>query len=244
MPRLLLIRHGQASFASDDYDRLSDLGVEQSRRLGAYLAQVGQPVNGMAVGGMRRHRQTAEHCAAGACEARADAAWPAIDAALALTELNEYDHDDMLRVAMPDLAAPGALREHLDNHPSPARAVREMFQTSIGRWLSSLEEGVYAESATAFAQRCDQGLARVGDWLAERGGESAEGLVFSSGGVISGIVGRLLGLTPEATFELNYTMANTGITVLRWRKGRATLLSLNGTPHLDPVPYRPLLSYR
>ena len=28
---VLLVRHGQASFGADDYDVLSDLGVEQSR---------------------------------------------------------------------------------------------------------------------------------------------------------------------------------------------------------------------
>ena len=38
---LLLVRHGQASWGADDYDRLSPLGEEQSRLLGAALAARG-----------------------------------------------------------------------------------------------------------------------------------------------------------------------------------------------------------
>ncbi len=34
MGTLYLVRHGQASFGSDDYDRLSPLGQRQSQRLG------------------------------------------------------------------------------------------------------------------------------------------------------------------------------------------------------------------
>ena len=41
MSRLFLVRHGQASFLSDDYDRLSPLGLEQSRRLGQHWLQAG-----------------------------------------------------------------------------------------------------------------------------------------------------------------------------------------------------------
>ena len=38
MSVLLLVRHGQASWGSADYDVLSDLGHEQSRLLGKHLA--------------------------------------------------------------------------------------------------------------------------------------------------------------------------------------------------------------
>ena len=36
MGTLYLVRHGQASFGSDDYDRLSPLGQRQSLRLGEH----------------------------------------------------------------------------------------------------------------------------------------------------------------------------------------------------------------
>ena len=38
---LYLVRHGQASFGTDDYDRLSDTGHQQARITGAHLASLG-----------------------------------------------------------------------------------------------------------------------------------------------------------------------------------------------------------
>ncbi len=60
--RLLLIRHGQASFGADDYDKLSPVGEAQSRVLGAWLAAANAPPDLIAIGPRRRHRRTAELC--------------------------------------------------------------------------------------------------------------------------------------------------------------------------------------
>ena len=38
MGTIYLVRHGQASFGSDDYDQLSPLGEEQSWHLGQWLS--------------------------------------------------------------------------------------------------------------------------------------------------------------------------------------------------------------
>jgi broad specificity phosphatase PhoE len=57
---LLLVRHGQASYGAADYDNLSERGWQQSRRLGEWLVRGGHRFEAVVVGGMRRHRQTAE----------------------------------------------------------------------------------------------------------------------------------------------------------------------------------------
>ena len=41
MGTLYLVRHGQASFGADDYDKLSDLGHRQCVRLGEYFRDKG-----------------------------------------------------------------------------------------------------------------------------------------------------------------------------------------------------------
>ena len=72
MGQILLVRHGQASFGAADYDALSPLGFEQSRLLGAALAHRTISVDAVVHGTMRRHRETAETCAARrACPAKA-----------------------------------------------------------------------------------------------------------------------------------------------------------------------------
>ncbi|PCI45804.1 MAG: histidine phosphatase family protein, partial [Alphaproteobacteria bacterium] len=39
MAEIYLVRHGQASFNTDDYDRLSDRGRQQSEYLGQYFTE-------------------------------------------------------------------------------------------------------------------------------------------------------------------------------------------------------------
>ncbi|HEX5612745.1 MAG TPA: phosphoglycerate mutase family protein, partial [Burkholderiales bacterium] len=41
MAELYLVRHAQASFGTEDYDRLSELGRRQARWLGEYFAERG-----------------------------------------------------------------------------------------------------------------------------------------------------------------------------------------------------------
>jgi phosphohistidine phosphatase SixA len=41
MALVFLVRHAQASFGTHDYDRLSELGRQQSRWLGEYFAERG-----------------------------------------------------------------------------------------------------------------------------------------------------------------------------------------------------------
>ena len=60
MGTLYLVRHGQASFGEDDYDRLSPLGHRQAQQLGRYLgerfAREGVQIETVLMGSLRRHR--------------------------------------------------------------------------------------------------------------------------------------------------------------------------------------------
>jgi broad specificity phosphatase PhoE len=59
---IILIRHGQANSAAQDedgYDRLSDLGRQQSAWLGDHLRAHEPPFDVVLVGTLRRHAQTA-----------------------------------------------------------------------------------------------------------------------------------------------------------------------------------------
>ena len=58
MAHIYLVRHGQASFGSDNYDQLSSLGFEQARLLGQWFAHTRQSFGQVVTGGMARHRQT------------------------------------------------------------------------------------------------------------------------------------------------------------------------------------------
>ena len=65
MAELYLIRHAQASFGADDYDKLSKLGQKQSYALGQALAIQGVRPDIWIRGDMRRHRETIKGIAKG-----------------------------------------------------------------------------------------------------------------------------------------------------------------------------------
>ena len=60
MGEVVLVRHGQASFGAEDYDRLSPLGHQQSAWLGEYFVAHGMAFDTVWRGQLRRHRETAE----------------------------------------------------------------------------------------------------------------------------------------------------------------------------------------
>ena len=82
MAELFMVRHGQASFGTGNYDQLSALGERQGVWLGEYFAERGIAFDRVVTGSMQRHRQTA------------DAIFRGLGSAASYDEdpgLNEYD---------------------------------------------------------------------------------------------------------------------------------------------------------
>ncbi len=105
MAELVLVRHAQASFGADDYDKLSELGWRQSRWLGEYFAERQIAFDRVVRGSLRRHAETLTGIAQGsgrALEAAEDA------------RLNEYDAQALLTAHLKGEARPqgGDRREH------------------------------------------------------------------------------------------------------------------------------------
>ena len=65
MALLFLVRHGQASFGTAHYDRLSDLGRQQSRWLGEYFAERGLRFKRVVAGTLQRQQDTASEILTG-----------------------------------------------------------------------------------------------------------------------------------------------------------------------------------
>ncbi|WP_342077591.1 histidine phosphatase family protein [Yoonia sp. SS1-5] len=62
MGEIILVRHGQANSGAQDeesYDKLSDLGHQQAKWLGAYFAKRENSFDRVISGNLRRHRETA-----------------------------------------------------------------------------------------------------------------------------------------------------------------------------------------
>ncbi len=219
--RLILLRHGQGSLGSEDYDRLSESGREQSRllgqRLGAELEQ-GWPAWS---GSLRRHRQTLN-----ALPARAEAH---ID-----PDLNEYRVAELMKNALAQ-----AVQLQLEVPPEQAFADPVAFLQTFLDWFPTVLEQwqsgrlVDADNGTwlDFRRRV---LAPIRQWRSQlQAGRDI--VVISSAGVISTLVAELLREDESWQRSLNVSLYNASWTELQLQEcGQWRVLRLNCVQHLAP----------
>jgi broad specificity phosphatase PhoE len=223
MAELVFVRHAQASFGADDYDRLSELGWRQSRWLGEYFAERGASFDRVLRGSLRRHAETLAGIAEGMgrpLEGTEDA------------RLNEYDSHALLQAHLKGGPMPqgGDRREHF-------RILREaMYAWTEGATLGK-PGGPPLEPFAEFRGRV---LASLGEL---RGGAAKRVLVVSSGGPIATILAAVLGMPLRGVVDLNLQTRNTGITELQAGASRIHCVSFNNVPHLDRPDRAGALTY-
>ena len=120
---LTLIRHGQASFLADDYDRLSETGARQAHKLGEYWARAGVLFDQVYFGPARRHVQTGE-IVLQRCR-KAGLPWPD---PLPLPEAQEYPGIEVMRAFLP-----GLMERHEEIREMEARFRTAGDRTAAGR---------------------------------------------------------------------------------------------------------------
>jgi broad specificity phosphatase PhoE len=226
---LLLIRHGQASFSADDYDRLSPLGEEQSRRLGSWLATCGSTPDLIAIGPRERHRRTAELCLEAA----------GIDLPpLMLDGLDEVDHHELLARYRPDLSGSGALRAELKQTSDPHRAFQRLFADAVTRWVDGAHDTEYQLTWPTFRGNVMHAL----QTLTEHPARTI--WAFTSGGPIAVLTNTLVDAPVTQTFKLSWPLVNTSLTRLRLGQRGATLITYNTWPHLEHANDHHLVTLR
>ncbi|PJI30780.1 histidine phosphatase family protein [Acinetobacter pseudolwoffii] len=216
MTTIYLIRHGQASFGAESYDKLSPNGELQAKLLGRYFDEILKEAPYVVAGSMQRHQQTAQ-LALAECfpesEPVTDSAW------------NEFNHQQVFAQYEPRFNQPELLKEDVSQHANPRAYLSKIFEGAIERWTGGDYHHEYEESWPDFKQRVEMALQHLCDDLAEKKPRYA--VVFTSGGVISVAAGKILGLSPNKTFALNWAITNTSMTTLRLVGNQPQLLSLN-----------------
>lgn len=216
MGTLYLVRHGQASFGTDDYDVLSPLGHRQARRLGDYWRGKGLVFEAAYTGTLRRHRETFAGIAAGL---------EAVPVAEERPALNEYDAAAVVATVHPDPLPPAHTPEQYRHH---FRLLRE----GLARWMDGSAQPAGMPAFKDFSA----GIAAVLEEVRTR--HTGNVLVASSGGPIATAVGQVLGTPAATTIELNLRIRNCAVTELVFTPRRHTLLTFNTLPHLDADEHR------
>lgn len=226
MGTLYLVRHGQASFGSDDYDQLSDMGQRQSVQLGRYWAERGLVFDAVITGTLRRHQQTWAGIAEGAGLSHEPLAWAG---------LNEYDSEAVIRAIHPHpLQKPRSATEAPELYRHHFRLLRD----GLAQWMAGTVSPQGMPSYTEFVRGVTGALDHV---RANHHGQNV--LLVSSGGPISTAVGHVLGLSPEATIELNLRIRNSAVTEFSISPKRLMLQTFNTLPHLNEVEHAPLITH-
>lgn len=222
MAELFMVRHGQASFGTENYDRLSPLGERQAEWLGEYFAQRGIVFDRVLAGSMQRQRQTAAAIVRGLgatirCEEH--------------TGLNEYDFQTLYYAAAehhPELRAlaKGSKAEYY-------RGFRQVLQL----WTEDRIPGQIPESWARFQER----VATVREDIRALGGQRV--LAVSSGGIMATMAQQVLQAPASAAIMLNMQLRNTGICQYFFNSQSFHLASFNSLPHLDQPQRFDSISY-
>jgi broad specificity phosphatase PhoE len=236
---LFLVRHAQASFLGQNYDKLSKLGEVQSRLLGDYWAQRGIVFDRICVGPRVRQKDTVKFVSDS--YHRLGLTFPA---PLVLPEFDEYQGEAVLERSLPGLLEKdGGIRElHAAFQSSFETAQRratfqKLFEAVIGKWICGeiCPHGI--EPWKEFCSRVNSGLAKC----LSAGGRGERVAIFTSGGPIAIAMQRALQLSPESTLKVSWMSRNSSWSEFLYAGDRFTLSSFNSHGHLgDPE----MLTYR
>lgn len=230
MSRILLIRHGQASFHAGDYDQLSERGHLQAAALGDWLLASGTRLDAIYTGEKRRQMETAQGVAR-----QLRAADQSVPAAVMLPDLNEVRFEAVVRALVKDRHSQHAELQRLarDYLGEPDRDRKVAAFVRLARvvsqlWLLEQQPLPEGELWPDFRSRVGRALDRI---RAESGrGQTIA--VFTSAGPISAMLEIVLGCPSQQVLSMWWLLGNTSITELLFSERRITLRSFNSLPHL------------
>ncbi|MCL2915520.1 phosphoglycerate mutase family protein [Shewanella corallii] len=209
MGEVFWVRHGQASFGTEDYDRLTKTGTEQARMLGEYVKANAIQFDVAVTGTLKRQLDTLNHMGISYSDQKY------IPSLLA----NEFDFETLMQVyAQYQPCDSNLLKSSKSEY---FRALRVAFQ----RWSQGEFSG-HLEPYEDFSQR----VTELRSLVCHSGHQKV--LVISSGGVIATVLGQLLNVPISNVIELNLQMKNTGISRCFFNRNTMRISSFNESPHI------------
>ena len=238
MARIILVRHGQASFLEPNYDQLCSTGERQSRLLGEYWANRNVRFCRALSGPKVRQTETARLVKGGFEELGRD--FPELEI---MDELDEYPAQEVLGQGLPQLMESSdevrrLYRLFQDSAVGERqKSFQQLFELVVGHWVSGRLELSGVESWPEFCARINCGLTKL-----LNGADSKTAVVaFTSGGPIAVALQRAMQLSSSVTMQMTWMSRNASFTEFLCSPAKFTLSSFNATPHLDDES---LLTYR
>ncbi len=236
MSIIYLIRHGQASFGQENYDKLSDLGIRQSQVVGQRLADQGVVFDAIYTGTLQRQIHTAQAMIDAYEKKGLDLPQSHI-----LPQFNEYESHDVLFTHVPFMVEQDpSLAEHVEQLTTNKRSFQVVFEQAMQRWASGNHEIEGLASWADFTGGVNQGI----DTIMKTHGSGKNVAVFTSGGPISVALQRTLHLSNERTMEVSWQVMNASITRLKYNMNNVILYAFNQFGHLEQTGDKTVMTYR
>jgi broad specificity phosphatase PhoE len=221
MPSILLIRHGQASFGSADYDTLSPAGHAQAEAIARELGRDARPVSRIVSGSLRRQRETAAPAAS------------LLGLPVAIDPgFDEYEMDDIM-------SAHSETEVRTNARPGATQVTSAEFQRALEPamrgWIAAGDAGGAGGAAETWPQFAARTRAALSD-LAEGLPSGTTALAFTSAGVIAALCVSILQIPGDAVVVLNRVAVNGAITLVASGRSGLSLISFNEHRHLEHDP--------
>jgi broad specificity phosphatase PhoE len=213
MAELYLVRHGQASLGSDNYDRLSEKGEQQCIWLAEHFARNGLRFDRVVTGTLQRHAQTLEAIRSALPELPVECE--------ILPGLDEYDFHALFR-------ALGAEHRHLaESVTSDPREFFKALRQVLQLWAKGELDERVPETWSAFQQRVAAARTAI-----QQGGAQRV-LAVTSGGVIGALTQQALQAPAATAIALNMQIRNSSVTRCFFNPETFQLSSFNAVSHLE-----------
>jgi broad specificity phosphatase PhoE len=235
MASIYLIRHGQASFGAQDYDKLSELGCRQAHVVGEYFRDCGIQFDAVYSGDLSRQRETA----------RLAIASQPVEIPHHIDErFNEVRNDEQIKYLMPQVVKENpTVKALVEKGLSSSKDYQKVIDAVFNYWVSPACNDSRIQSWADFSGDTRQALARV---MEEQGSGKTVG-IFTSGGTLATIVAQVLGLGGDQTYQLYEPVFNCSITQLFYTGSKVSLSCFNDCSFLQvmgAVRDEKLVSYR
>lgn len=236
MSELILVRHGQASFGAESYDKLSDKGVEQVKILSQHWQALGERFDHIYSGTLLRQRETAQELL------------PLVEgeptASVQLTGFNEYNGDPLIRAHLRDMREAGDLSGPAQWPIQDERLFQKIFEKATARWIV---DDLDPRDDIADFERWSDFKARVYAALDEvmaRHGSGSRVIISTSGGVIAMALQRVLNFPDDQVIATNWMVRNSAVSRIIYGRGKLSLTQFNNLAHLETPEKQQLITFR
>ncbi|WP_028325951.1 histidine phosphatase family protein [Desulfatirhabdium butyrativorans] len=236
MSLVYVIRHGQASFGTANYDALSPLGFRQAEILGNHCLDLGIHFDAVVSGTMNRQQQTARTF----LDVYRQAGWQ-MPEPIVLPAFDEYDAfgiwdnhvAEMLRTDV-------SLAEMIQQAQTDRKAFQKLFEIVMMEWASGKRVLPGEPTWPSIIERVRDGV----DTIMRISAGMKHVAVFTSGGPIGIWMKLALGLSDPKAMEISWQVLNASVSRFFIGKRGVFLSGFNDVCHLLMQKPPDLITYR